>query len=300
MLHLIFTAFLFALQLTSAQRTKQYDVGLACRYVEYCLVSYCIGLGGHGVPTWKCPACTKYFPNVDPENVVVFKTSFTDYDIHAYVAYNPDVPEIIVAFEGTEPLSITDWLDDLEWRKIDYPLSDCNSDPPCQVHRGFYNTYEQIRLALWQTVGNFQRQFPNTPVHITGHSLGSSLATHCALDGWINHNATYDFVYTFGPPRVGDANFAKFYEAAIPNHFRVTHKRDPVPQLPEKWMQGGFHHIYTEVYYPSDPNGTYIVCDGSGEDPNCRDEYGLDLVFVADHLDYLGFSFTDNEIECKL
>ena len=106
MLHLIFTAFLGVAQLASAQRTADYDVGLACRYVEYCLVSYCIGLGGHGVPTWKCPACTKYFPNVDPDNVVVFKTGFTDYDIHAYVAYNPDVPEIIVAFEGTEPLSL--------------------------------------------------------------------------------------------------------------------------------------------------------------------------------------------------
>ena len=73
-----------------------------------------------------------------------------------------------------------------------------------------------------------------------------------------------------------------------------------MPQLPEEWMKKGYHHIFHEVYYENDPNGTYTICDGSGEDPKCRDRYGLDLIHVTDHLDYMGFDFTTNEIECKV
>ena len=130
--------------------------------------------------------------------------------------------------------------------------------------------------------------------------IGSALATHCALDGYITYNVSYDYVYTYGPPRVGDGNFANYYVERIPYHYRVTHHKDPVPQLPEEWMKKGYHHISHEVYYPNDPNSTYIICNGSGEDPNCRDKYGLDLIFVADHLDYMGYDFTTNEIGCKV
>ena len=84
------------------------------------------------MPRWTCPACKKYFPGVT--NVTVFKTGFADYDVHAFVAYEPTYNEIIIAFEGTEPLSITDWIDDLEYHEIQYPLS---SACDCEVHKGF-------------------------------------------------------------------------------------------------------------------------------------------------------------------
>ena len=277
-----------------------YEVGMACRYCEYCLVSYCIGMGGHGVPKWDCPACTKYFPNVNSDNVTVFKTHFIDRSIHAFVAYEPTMPEIIIGFEGTDPLNLEEWIDDIEYHKIDYPLSNCN-DTDCQVHRGFWDTYNEIREDLWETVEEYIDYFgSDVKVHITGHSLGSALATHCALDGALNYKQNYDYVYTFGPPRVGDKNFAAFYETLVPYHYRVTHHKDPVPQLPEEWQDKGFHHISHEVYYENDPNSTYKVCDGSGEDPTCRDQYDLDLVHIDDHLDYMGFDFTTNMIECKV
>jgi len=291
---------MFLCALASSQRTAKYDVALSCRHCEYVLVSYCIGLGGHGVHSWTCPACKRYFPEVDSANVAVFKTGFLDYDIHAFVAYNPAVPEIIVAFEGTEVLSITNWLDDLDYTQIAYPLSDCGSNPHCRVHKGFYDTYKAIRAPLWETVAAFRKQWA-APIRITGHSMGSALATHCALDGVLNHNASYDFLYTFGTPRVGDAHFAAFYESKIANHFRVTHHKDPVPAIPETWQtEYGYRHIATEVYYENKPNGTHKICDGTGEDKTCRDRYGVDLLHVSDHLEYMGFDFVANSVECKV
>lgn len=106
--------------------------------------------------------------------------------------------EIIITFEGTEPLSITDWIDDLEDTKIDYPLSSCNTTPRCQVHKGFYNTYNTIRLDLWKTVTEYLDYFGHkTPVHITGHSLGSALATHCALGIFILHTIIFIIIYAY-------------------------------------------------------------------------------------------------------
>ena len=202
-----------------------YDLGMACRYCEYCLVSYCIGDLGHGVPHWDCGACKKYFPDVSDDNVTVFKTYFMDHSVHAFVAYEPSMPEIIIGFAGTEIFDLTDWIDDIDYTKIDYPLSNCD-DTDCQVHKGFYETYASIREELWVTVLEYLDYFGSkTAVHITGHSLGSALATHCALDGALNYNRSYDFVYTFGPPRVGDKNWATFYESKIPYHYRVTHHK---------------------------------------------------------------------------
>ena len=81
--------FLTSLLLTNVINGDEYDITLANRYCQYCLVTYCIGLGGHGVPKWDCPACKKYFPGVT--NVTVFKTGFADYDVHAFVAYEPSM-----------------------------------------------------------------------------------------------------------------------------------------------------------------------------------------------------------------
>ena len=274
---------------------SNYSVGLANRYMEYVLVSYCIGMGGKGVPNWQCPACIEYFPNV--KNVTVFSTDPQNYSTHAFVAYEPTMPEIIIAFTGTEPLSIQDWIDDLTFEKIPYPLSNqCN----CQVHKGFYESYAVIKDQIWSTVKKYLNSFgKNIPIHITGHSLGSALATHCALDGILNHNISkYDYVYSYGPPRVGDKQFATFYVKNIATHFRITHHKDPVPQLPEQWM--GFYHISREIYYENHPNTTYKICDGSGEDKHCRDKYGLELLHIEDHLDYMGFDLTTNDFKCKI
>jgi hypothetical protein len=42
-----------------------------------------------------------------------------------------------------------------------------------------------------------------------------------------------------------------------------------------------------QVFYASNDWSQFMVCDASGEDPRCSDQYTADLS-IPDHLDYLG------------
>lgn len=47
-------------------------------------------------------------------------------------------------------------------------------------------------------------------------------------------------MYNYGSPRVGNAALAKEYNAAVPDSWRVTNKKDLVPQVPRSM---GFCHV---------------------------------------------------------
>ena len=278
------------LALKHGLKARDYSVGTANRMCEFALASYCCGNLGHGVADWSCDACKKQ-PEVT--NVTVFSSGLNK-DANGFVAYDSVTPAIIIAFAGTDPLSIEDWIDDIDTIKVKYPAPDCN----CSVHQGFYDTYKAVSGDVWAAVDKYQIAFgKNISIQITGHSLGAALAVHAALDGYLNYDVEPQFVYDYGQPRVGDYNFEIYYHDRIYQHYRVTHHKDPVPHLPGEDF--GFHHMALEVFYKSNPNGSHQLCDGSGEDPNCSDQYLTDLN-INDHLDYMGFNFDDNYLSCKL
>merc|ERR1712048_99335 len=108
------------------------------------------------------------------------------------------------------------------------------------------------------------------PLAVTGHSLGAAEATLAMFD---LHNDGYNVIesYTFGQPRVGDANFKAAFESKFGDiePFRVTHANDPIVQTP--FTSSGFEHLSTEVYYKKTSKEGFAVCDGSGEDGTCAD-----------------------------
>ena len=66
---------------------------------------------------------------------------------------------------------------------------------------------------------------------VTGHSLGGALAAFASID--IHKNiGVVNQVYTYGQPRIGNSNMAKFMATAIPNTYRVIDYADIVPHLP--------------------------------------------------------------------
>jgi hypothetical protein len=170
-------------------------------------------------------------------------------------------------------------------------------------------------------------EHPKSPVYITGHSLGAAIALHAAVEvAGGSHASRFAGMYTFGQPRVGNSAFATWAASTLGRspHFRVTHRRDPVPHLPLEVM--GFRHPEREVsplvgqgrrarsrrmervtwlatrlqiFYSGSSEGSYKGCDGSGEDSSCSDKYALD-VLVTDHTEYVGFDMISNYLSCKL
>ena len=75
---------------------------------------------------------------------------------------------------------------------------------------------------------------------MNGYSLGGALASLAALDITDNLEQV-DSVYTFGCPRVGNSNFAAYYNSRVPNTFRVVNNRDTVAHMP--WLTQGYRHF---------------------------------------------------------
>lgn len=109
-----------------------------------------------------------------------------------------------------------------------------------RVHKGFALAYAAIAPMLLSTVKRLQEE-RRRPVFITGHSLGGALSTLCSLDlnlrlGLTRHEV---FVSTFGAPRVGNRQFANFYDSIAPIHWRIVVGPDVVAKLPRI----GFSHV---------------------------------------------------------
>jgi len=254
--------------------------------VDFAAAAYCSGTLGNGVEKWDCHVCQKY-PDV---------TAVPVYDIltnaNGFVGYDGDSETIIVSFSGTDPLSIRNWIDDIDTIKVAYGYKSCG----CEVHQGFYNTYLSVQSQVLELVYSNRLEHPNARINVTGHSLGGALAVHAALDIKLSLGFDVNTMYTFGQPRVGDEAFEIFYTNEVAQNYRVTHHKDPVPHLPPEAF--GFHHNPNEVFYDELEN-EYTVCDDSGEDPNCSDQYYADLN-VPDHLFYVGMDFITNYLYCKL
>jgi hypothetical protein len=140
----------------------------------------------------------------------------------------------IVAFRGTLPTSLPNWLTDFEPTLV--PLTE-GSEPTCvaSVHCGFRRAAQALLGDRSQSEGSGLRAYlasrlaknPGLRLWFTGHSLGAALATLAAYE-----MGNVQALYTFGSPRVGDGRFAElFAEADIP-HYRVVHHDDVVPHVP--------------------------------------------------------------------
>jgi len=282
--------FVCILVLFSSTLGAPYDQTDAERFLDYAGAAYCCGGLGTGCLTWKCPSCKKHpgFQNItELYDTKTDANGFVGVNINGEEGYPPF---ILISFSGTNPLSIRNWVDDIDTIKIDYPH--CSG---CEVHMGFYDTYLSVQKELHTALAALIQEYPNYPIQVTGHSLGAAISVIAALDVIQTYKVPVDIVYNFGQPRVGNPAFVAYQKQTLPT-YRVTHWEDPVPHLPPELF--GFVHSSTEIFYNS--NSTeYKVCNSSGEDPTCSDQFELDLD-VNDHLFYVDFDFTTNYLICRL
>ncbi len=145
---------------------------------------------------------------------------------------------IVLAFRGTEPSCLRDWMTDARLLQV----KGCGKG---LVHRGFLAGLDCIWRDLATKLVEFRTQ--EQPLLITGHSLGAALATLAAAR-FQEKGQTVNGLYTFGSPRVGNEEFAKWFDAAFKHKaFRFINNNDVVTRVPPRSL--GYRHVGRCLYF---------------------------------------------------
>lgn len=196
------------------------------------------------IDNWSCSDCKRYAV----QNHKSFFSSAAN--IQGFTAYLVNQNAIILSFRGSA--DIKNWIANLDTVSVTYP--GCAG---CRVHQGFNFAYEGAGNLVRSAVQNLQALHRGVPVIITGHSLGGAMAVLATLD--LKHlGIAIKEVYTFGQPRVGDANFAAYLQKSTPEFYHVINYADIVPHLPPGAF--GFQHGGHEVWYNPRGMQSHTIC----------------------------------------
>jgi len=157
---------------------------------------------------------------------------------------------LFIIFRGT--LNLEDWVNDASYQQnayveskqstntqisVNYRVARKNTNSqtglsyielPASIHKGFYTIYNKMKTTLIDKLTQLDPTKTKNIV-ISGHSLGSAVATICAADlyalGYKNC-----VTYVFASPRVGNEKFS----AIIKNVklYSIMNNLDVVPTMP--------------------------------------------------------------------
>jgi predicted lipase len=163
--------------------------------------------------------------------------------------------QVIVAFRGTQPTSLKNWITDLDAAKLVKFFSPLHSPPKtpyrniagAEVHEGFYGAYMTVAPQVEAAVSELVRLYPNFPIYVTGHSLGAALSVLSAIDIQVTFNVdvtNYNYggklrrilFFSTSDPRVGNQVFAQYYDSTVTTTYRVVNEADIVPHVPPRWL----------------------------------------------------------------
>lgn len=163
--------------------------------------------------------------------------------VHAFVALRPDLA--VVSFRGTDRDDPTDIGDDVNLRLVPWKTAGL-------VHCGFSHALDQLLPGVEAALEGIAGKSV-----ITGHSLGAAMAVLLAS----LHAPSA--LYTFGCPRVGDADFVATL-AAVP-HFRYADCCDVVARVPPEALGysdlGAVRYIDRFGHMNPDPDSGFVVKD---------------------------------------
>jgi len=141
---------------------------------------------------------------------------------------------IVVAFRGTEPGKLADWLVDAEI--IQNPWRDFFDGPDLgRVHHGFVHNTSFIwgQLSQFVTGARTSKQ----SLWTAGHSLGGAMALIAGAAFTFSKHQSVNGIYTYGQPRAGNRAFAVKYNKRLRTvTFRVVNNRDIVPHVPPMFI----------------------------------------------------------------
>jgi triacylglycerol lipase len=214
--------------------TTKYDADNALVLADAARIAYLDEAEARAVVTgqWKLPN----FAYVDNRKTAT----------QAIVMGNRDF--VIVAFRGTQPKALKDWITDAKFAFQ-------RKGPVGEVHRGFWDAFDSVRDEVQGHIDRFRDNAQS--LWFTGHSLGAALAVLAVAQLRLRHDRPVNGLYTFGQPRVGDADFcAAFNNDFGTRTFRFVNNNDIVTRVPPRTK------FYRDV-------GRVLYFDASG---NLRDD----------------------------
>ncbi len=193
-------------------------------------------------------ACVRISQTVDA--MMIFSTAF--------VVQSRCGRVVIVAFRGTEPANLGNWLADADVGGESSALSNETADGALRVHAGFHRNLRAVWLGVVETVALALagRSVANPASHVsepmqalyaTGHSLGGAMAQLFALS-MIGRRATAPIVprlravYTFGQPMAVCRPVPSWAEQIGERMLTHVIASDLIPALPPATW-GPFTHL---------------------------------------------------------
>ncbi len=199
------------------------------------------------------------------------------YGIVAHEVGNPD--SRVIAIRGTE--GWREWIEDFLARHVAFGAAAVDG----RVASGFDRIYSSLKIIKRplrgsKTAATVPERFEGTfaeqlekevasreaerdethavvrgtgrrrrPTVVAGHSLGAALATLFVAENESKKKVDVTVCCTFASPRVGDAEFVRFFSRVPITSWRIVNGLDEVPKLPFKFM--GYDHVATEYPFSS-------------------------------------------------
>jgi triacylglycerol lipase len=150
---------------------------------------------------------------------------------HCFVARHNQTGATIVAFAGTDPLSLANWVSNF----------DARLNTTTGVAEGYRGAADAVANDLLQLLARFVPQ--GGKVIVTGHSLGGAIAALIAARIEQERSGSVEAVYTYGMPRPGGKGLVDSYNGAGlgMRTYRMVHGDDIVPTVAPSSF--GFLHL---------------------------------------------------------
>lgn len=182
---------------------------------------YCIDLISRIIAIYLPPTLKQLYlpPNLHLLAILPYEGEYT---IMGYIAIDNN-KNIWIVFRGS--LDKTDMREDMIYKQTDL-IVPFTHDNNIKCHQGFINVYSSFREKITNIINT---ENPKNII-ITGHSLGSGLATLASYElGSMGYNI---YTYTFASPRVGNIHFANEVNRVTKAFYRVVNLSDIVPTIP--------------------------------------------------------------------
>ena len=127
---------------------------------------------------------------------------------------------------------------------------------PGQVQKTFGEQLEELADSLEEPAVQEQMRTTKEPrprrsFVVTGHSLGSALATLFVMKNKATNRFDITTICTFASPRVGDTQFAQQFNQLPLTSWRIANTQDLVPKLPLRLPLFGYQHVATAYEFSS-------------------------------------------------